>query len=171
MGNRILIYAFGNPGRSDDGLGNAFVEQFQERLAKRKRENLPVPDCDFDSNFQLNIEDAERISHFDRVIFVDASVEEDLTDCQLSPLEEKDPVQFTTHAASPGYIARLCREIFHQSPEIYLLRIKGFDWEFKEGLSPEGKLNLERALGILDQFLEPGPDPVDSTWIDRRGST
>ena len=68
---KILIYGYGNPGRQDDGLGNAFTNRIQEWVAIEG-----LHDFHFDSNYQLNIEDAEAISNMDLVIFADASEEE-----------------------------------------------------------------------------------------------
>ena len=54
---KILIYGYGNPGRQDDGLGNAFTNRIQEWVAIEG-----LHDFHFDSNYQLNIEDAEAIA-------------------------------------------------------------------------------------------------------------
>ena len=105
---------------------------------------------DVDSNYQLNVEDAEKISQYDVVIFVDASQEEDLTNFRLVeviPNEEK--VEFTMHAVSPAYIVHLCQKLFSKKPETKLLSIKGYRWEFQEGISDSALLNMERAFIFL----------------------
>ena len=63
-----LIY--GNPGRKDDGPGNAFVEVIRLWIEKNKLTNIEL-----DSNYQLNIEDADMMARNDIVLFVDASEE------------------------------------------------------------------------------------------------
>ena len=67
----VLLYGYGNPGRQDDGLGNAFIDRIEEWIKEEGLENIEL-----DSNYQLNIEDAEAISNYDIAIFIDASVEE-----------------------------------------------------------------------------------------------
>ena len=62
---KILFYGYGNPGRQDDGLGIMFIEQIEQWIKDENLENIET-----DSNYQLNIEDAEIISHKDFVIFL-----------------------------------------------------------------------------------------------------
>lgn len=157
--NKILIYGYGNPGRQDDGLGNAFVEEMEKWIKKEK-----LTGFSFDSNYQLNIEDADAISTKDLVVFVDASTEE-IENFILTPVNATTDVAFTSHAASPGYIVSLCRDIYDKIPPTYLLHIKGYKWGFKEGLTAKAKDNLAMALEhmkgicinpkiLIDQFKD-----------------
>lgn len=143
----ILVYAYGNPGRQDDGLGTALVNRLEAWVAE-----LDLKGIDFDSNYQLNIEDAEAISKYNTVVFIDASTE-DIHDFILTPVTGEMEVSFTTHAASPGYIVKLCGELFNRFPEVYLLHIKGYEWEFQEGLSPMAEINLAKALEFMKGFV------------------
>ena len=145
----ILIYGYGNPGRQDDGLGHALVEKMETWVQVSGLEDF----FKFDSNYQLNIEDAEAVANHDLVIFADASTEE-IDDYILTEVSGDKDVSFTTHAASPGYIVRLCHELFGKSPEVLLLHIKGYEWEFREGLSRKASENLEKAFAFLVQYLE-----------------
>jgi hydrogenase maturation protease len=145
---QILVYGYGNPGRQDDGLGVELVQRLKEWADEKK-----LPDLAFDSNYQLNIEDAEAISHNDLVIFADAS-EEEINDYCFSEVAESAKISFTTHAASPGYIVKLCRELFQKEPRVLLLHIKGYEWGFREGISKKGLQNLEKALDALKTLLE-----------------
>jgi hydrogenase maturation protease len=148
---RILLYGYGNPGRQDDGLGIALVDQV-ERWAKENQ----IPGLSFDSNYQLNIEDAEAISKHDLVIFADAS-EEELEDFCLSVVDGTGKLAFTTHSASPAYILKLCQELFQTEPIVLLLHIKGYAWNFQEGLSSKAAENLEAAFLYLTGMLQ-GPE-------------
>ncbi len=144
---KVLIYGYGNPGREDDGLGNAFVNRIREWVAIEG-----LHDFDFDSNYQLNIEDADAIADKDLVIFADAS-EEDIEDFCLSKVDGTSGVTFTTHAASPGYIVKLCEDLFNKKPTVLLLHMKGYEWEFKEGLSEKATANLNAALVYMKKKL------------------
>ncbi len=144
----ILVYGYGNPGRSDDGLGIEFTHRL-ESLAK----NTKGVRWWFDSNYQLNIEDADALAGNDVVIFADASVEE-IDDFCISLVDAKSEMSFTTHAASPGYIVHLCEKLFNKRPIVYLLHIKGYDWEFKEGLSEKAKQNLENAFDYISPVID-----------------
>jgi hydrogenase maturation protease len=144
----ILVYGYGNPGRQDDGLGIRLAEQLEEWAAGQKLGNIH-----FDSNYQLNIEDAEIISHYDLVIFADASVEEITDGIALTRLTGENELAFTTHSASPGYIVHLCLSVFDHCPDSWLLHIKGYEWEFREGLSTEAEQNLDKAVKLMKEVL------------------
>lgn len=144
---QILIYGFGNPGREDDGLGIELARRLEDWSKKSG-----LPGITFDSNYQLNIEDAEVISEKDLVIFADASTEE-IDDFILTKVTGENEVSFTTHAASPGYIVKLCADLFGKCPKVYLLHIKGYQWEFREGFSEKAENNLQKAFEYMKDYL------------------
>jgi hydrogenase maturation protease len=144
---RILVYGYGNPGRQDDGLGIALALKLESWAAEND-----LSEIRFDNNYQLNIEDAEAISTQDLVIFADAS-EEDISDFCLSVVDGTGKMSFTTHAASPAYILKLCQELFQKEPAVLLLHIKGYEWKFKEGLSLRATENLESAFIYMKELL------------------
>jgi hydrogenase maturation protease len=145
---RILIYAFGNPGRQDDGLGNRFVEELEPWLKENGHDQVTT-----ESNYQLNIEDADNIKDMDIVVFVDASTE-DIGDYHLGLVEPSEGrSEFTMHAASPAYILALCIKLYQKHPETYLLQIRGYEWEFLEKLSPRAEQNLSQALGFIKERI------------------
>ena len=154
---QILVYGYGNPGRQDDGLGNELVRRLEEWVIAEG-----LVDIAFDSNYQLNIEDADAIAQNDLVIFVDAS-EEDIEDFCLSSVDGKGKLAFTTHAASPSYIVKLCQELFQKTPRVFLLHIKGYEWTFQEGLSSRAEENLGKALDFMKKILENPETAVEST--------
>ena len=141
---KILVYGYGNPGRQDDGLGPVMIEKINEWIEQQGIQHVST-DC----NYQLNIEDAERISNFDRVVFVDASIES-INNFSLSKVEPgKNLVEFTMHAVSPAYVLDLCNKIFNKTPEAYLVHIQGYEFELVEELTPNAKKNLEQAFKFL----------------------
>lgn len=147
---KVLVYGYGNPGRQDDALGNEMINKITAWVEEHKINNVEV-----DSNYQLNIEDAERISSKDVIVFVDASQEAsnpEFTFTHLEPSPEK--IEFSMHAVSPEYVLHVCNDLFKKSPKTCLLAIKGYEWDFKEGLSDNAKLNLEQAFQFLTRKLE-----------------
>lgn len=148
MQKKILVYGYGNPGRKDDALGVLLSES----IALWVKENN-FSGIDTDSNYQLNIEDTEKISGYDTVIFCDVSME-DITDCSFTEVTANDShIEFTMHAASPSFIFDLCEKLFHKSPDTFLLHIKGYEWEFREGLSEKASVNLIKAEAILREKI------------------
>jgi hydrogenase maturation protease len=145
---QILIYGYGNPGRQDDGLGNHFVEMAKEWAAEQGLKNIM-----FDSNYQLNIEDAAEITGKDIVIFVDASLEE-IDDFVLDEITPDAKVEFSMHAVSASYVVHLCKEIYPECPAAWLLHIKGYEWEFREGLTEQALDNCQKAFEYLKPILQ-----------------
>jgi len=142
---KVLIYGYGNPGRKDDGLGIKMTEMIEEWKNAHDFDQIDV-----DSNYQLNVEDAEKIADYDLVLFVDASQEDDLTNFRLIDVEpNEEKVEFTMHAVSPAYILHLSRKLFNKEPDTKLLSIRGYRWEFEEGITDSAFLNLERAFIYL----------------------
>lgn len=145
----ILIYGYGNPGRQDDGLGVRLAEKIEEWCA----ENNFSQQVHIDSNYQLNLEDAEKISGYRLVIFTDAS-KKDIHDYLFQPLEPSEKVEFSMHAISPAFVLHLCNQIFNHQPETYLLHIKGYEWEFMEGMTVEARKNLDKAVDFVKRFIK-----------------
>ncbi len=142
-GRSVFVLGYGNPGRQDDGLGLSMAETIQ---------SLGLSFVTTDAAFQLNIEDAETISGYDVVIFVDASVDapEPFSFERLAPAGE---VTFTSHSVSPGSIMKLAADHFGPAPEAYVMAIRGYSFEFEEGLTEPAQRNLEAALTFLSDFL------------------
>lgn len=146
--SKILIYGYGNPGRQDDGLGNLFVDKAKAWVEKQGLRNIS-----FDSNYQLNIEDAAEISDKDIVVFVDASTE-DIQDFVLEQLKPDAKVEFSMHSVSASYVVHLCNDIYDKTPKSFLLHIKGYQWEFMEEMTPEAKANFALAFEYMKPLLQ-----------------
>lgn len=147
---KILLFGYGNPGRLDDGLGNKFVEEMEKWVTEKGIKNV-----EFDSNYQLNIEDSDTISDKDIVVFVDASQEDFVEDFYIDEIDPSNAkIEFTMHASSPAFIVNLCSEIYNKHPKAYLLHIKGYTWEFAEGLTDKANDNLQKALAFTQDVLE-----------------
>ncbi len=140
---KILVYGYGNPGRQDDALGILLAQKI-ELWAK----NNNIPGIVTDTNYQLNIEDAYKLNDFDKVIYVDASLE-NIEQFKFHRILPNLNTTFTMHAVSPEFIIGLCQEIYGDMPDAYLMHIKGYFWEFMGDLSKKAKANLEAAFDYL----------------------
>ncbi len=147
---RTLIYGYGNPGRQDDGLGARFVELFEKWVQEEGLTHV-----DTDCNYQLNIEDAAVIADYDVVIFVDASVVEEIEAFKLEVVEPNDAtIEFTMHAVSTSYVADLCQKVYGKKPEVYVLHIKARAFDFVEELTAEAEEHMLAALAFLKGFVK-----------------
>jgi hydrogenase maturation protease len=145
--SNILIYGYGNPGRQDDGLGPLMAESINTWAKNNKHEFIQT-----DSNYQLNIEDADNIAPYDIVIFVDASIE-DKQSYAFNEIHPSDEVNFTMHTCSATYILHLCESMYNKRPKTYMLSIKGEEWQMKEGLSQAAQINFDKAKCFLEDWL------------------
>lgn len=161
---KLLIFGYGNPGRQDDGLGNGFVDEI-----RKNNEFYKDIEIEYDSNYQLNIEDAERIKDFDLVIFADASTEEIESFC-FSKVDGSGKPAFTTHAANPEYVFGLCRQLFGKEPLTLLLHIRGYEWELKEGLTEKAEENLKSAVEFVLKVLQNNfsPGEISNSLLSRK---
>lgn len=137
--NKIYVYGFGNPGRQDDGLGPAIID---------KLESDGVEGIILDSNYQLNIEDAHNISVCSKVIFVDASIDAE-EPFSFNKIEPSAEITFTTHTMSPESVIALVKDLYDKDMEAYVLAVKGYEWEFIEGLSSGAADNFNKAYAFL----------------------
>jgi hydrogenase maturation protease len=149
---RTLIIGFGNVYRRDDGVGYAVLNALRERLG---RPPLGTDDDGFDDLghkvdtillHQLVPELAETVAPYDRVVFVDAHVghvpdpiyEEELEVCYRSAT--------VTHTLHPCSVLALCQELHGRTPQGILLSIRGYDYEFGEGLSDQTAALIPQAV-------------------------
>ena len=141
---RVLVLGYGNPGRRDDGLGPAAVEAL-ERLA--------LPGVETDSDYQLRVEDAERVATASLAVFVDAAAAGPAP-YAFGPVAPRDAVSFTTHVTSPGEVLGIARRLFGAEVPGWLLAVRGYDFDgFGEGLSDPARENLADAVRFLASTL------------------
>lgn len=142
---KTLVIGYGNPGRLDDGLGPAFAERVQ---------SLAMPQVQIESNYQLNIEDAELISGFDTVVFADASVDA-VAPFDFKPMAARDPVVgFSSHSISAESLLGLAKQLFSAQPKAFAMAIRGYAFNaFGERLSGEAVTNLEAAVEFFRDWV------------------
>lgn len=136
-----LVYGIGNDGRQDDGLGWAFIERLEQRH--------PAPRAHLRRTYQLSLEDADLISRYERVLFVDATKDAAVESFSLSCPQPKLDLSFTSHAISVPSILATSRQCFEHVPDAYLLAIRGYEWELQQGLSGPAQHNLSRSLAFF----------------------
>lgn len=144
--NETLLVGIGNSGRSDDGLGWAFLDRIQQETAFGGR---------IEYRYQLQVEDAELISHVEQVIFID-SYRGDLSNgFQLTPCEPSREFAFTSHVLPAEAILFLCQDLYGKAPRADALMIQGSCWDLQIGMSTEAERHLENAVQFFknDQRL------------------
>ena len=133
--DKTIVLGIGNNGRQDDGLGWMFLDFLEEQNS----------DIDIEYRYQLQIEDAELISNYETVIFVDATKEDTEDGFYLKPCHPSEKYSCSTHALQPETILYLSNKLYNHNPESSIFAIQGYDWELMIGLSEKGTINLDRA--------------------------
>lgn len=144
-----LIYGIGNIGRQDDGLGWAFIDWLEASGLCPRAETL--------RHYQLQLEDADLISHKRRVLFVDATRDAAVAHFRVEAMAPHMDFSFTSHAISIPAIMATCRQCFGRLPEVRLLTIRGYSWELRQGLTPRAHNNLARLTRILNHTRHTAP--------------
>ena len=135
--DNTLIIGIGNNTRQDDGLGWCFLDA----LAKEgfNPENLVY-------KYQLMVEDADLISNYKKVFFVDACKTKLTNGFSIEPIVAAKQVAFSTHAVPPNQILNLCKTIYNKTPTAFVVKIQGYTWDIEIGLSKLAKLNLKKGF-------------------------
>ena len=136
---RVLVLGYGNPGRQDDGLGPAAAAEI---------EKLDWPGVTAYDNYQLVIEDAMEIAEHDVVWFVDAA-RSGAEPYEVRPLSAALDIAFTSHLVKAEALLAIADQYYGKSPEAYLVGIRGYEFEFLEGLTDRASGNLAEAMALI----------------------
>lgn len=143
--DNTLVIGIGNNTRQDDGLGWNFLE-----LLENEGFNADNLLC----KYQLMVEDAELISAYKTVIFVDACKSELNGGFSFERIYPAEEVSFSTHSVPPNQILNLCKTIYAKKPKAYLLKIQGYNWDIGVGLSKPAKTNLNNAFTCFIETIQ-----------------
>ena len=142
--NKTIIIGIGNSGRQDDGLGWLFLDFLKEEGFKN---------IDLEYRYQLQIEDAELISHYDTVVFVDASKEITKNGYYYKVCKSSNKHSFSTHELVPETILYLAEDLYNKKPDAHILGIQGYKWELQMGLSKVAKNNFQVAKAFFKEKI------------------
>jgi len=146
----ILIIGIGNNGRNDDGLGWKFVD-----IASQTMRGY----FDVEYRYQLQIEDAELVSKYNKVIFADASQEAIQNGFEITMCKKAGHYFFSSHLQSPEAILYLAEMLYNKRPETFTLAIEGKNWGLGKSISKEAEKNLEKALAYFKKTFLPSIRP------------
>jgi hydrogenase maturation protease len=139
--NKLLI-GIGNVGRNDDGLAWKFLDRVKGTMPKEW-------ECVY--RYQLNIEDADLLSNYDTVVIVDAYNEKLPRGYAMEECHANVGFEYTTHALSPCTVLALCNKLYEIKPLTFVVKIQGYDWDLKEGLSDQASINLVKAVSYFER--------------------
>ena len=140
-----LVIGYGNPLRSDDGLGWKVVEALSERLESERVELLP--------RHQLTPELVDTIRERQLVIFVDARAGSRPGELHFQSVEPVAENLAMMHNLSPSALLTLCQKLYETVPRAYVLSISGECFDHGEGLSTPVQKTIPRLLDRIQQLL------------------
>ncbi len=148
MPQPVLIIAWGNIGRRDDGVALRLAERLQVRLAD-------APEVRIQQHHQLGPELICDLDGCRQAIFVDAHVRPDGPDVIVERVEESSPTALNTHHCAPPVLLSFARAAGYRVPESWLVCVRAYDMEFGDELSAgtaRGMLQAEQEIiRLVDQ--------------------
>ena len=109
-----LVYGIGNVARRDDGLGWAFVDWLEETGRCARAELV--------RGYQLQLEDADLLRRFRRVLFVDATRDPAVPSYRLERPTPRLESTFTSHALTVPSVLATTQHCFGVLPDVQRAR-------------------------------------------------
>jgi hydrogenase maturation protease len=143
---RVLVLGYGNPLRTDDGLGwHVAVQLFRANTS---------PDVHIVPCHQLTPDLAETASFAENVIFIDCSRQGNPGDlCCQEVISQAGPASFT-HDLSPAALLALAAELFGVCPKGWLFSVCGECFEAGEDLSPTVSRRVPELKALVGRTIE-----------------
>jgi hydrogenase maturation protease len=139
----ILVIGYGNPLRSDDGLGWYVAE----RLAEQWGDRIEVV-----AVHQLTPELAERLAESSLAVFIDAvdkNRSSSLVQCTPLTLDGASSGGFT-HQCAPQTILLYAKMLYGHSPRAFLISVAGENFDHGDRLTPYAQRAAEAAIGRVN---------------------
>lgn len=134
---KILLIGIGNDSRGDDGLGWLFLDALKDEFSDM---------MDFEYKFQLQVEDADLLTKYDIVIFVDASEKQYANGFSIEPCEAASEYFYSSHLQSPQAVLYLAQTLYDARPDTYLIAISGKSWKLGQKPGKQAIGNLKKAI-------------------------
>jgi hydrogenase maturation protease len=140
---RILIVGYGNPLRSDDGLG--------WRAAEELSRSLSLPEIEVLTRQQLTPELADNLTRADVVFFIDAARGGQPGDLRCEPVTAQ-PVTIHTHQCSPAGLLALAHQLYGASPRAFVLSLCGECFDHGSALSAKVEAGLPKLTALVEKM-------------------
>lgn len=140
----VLIVGYGNRLRSDDGLG--------VRVAEELAHSGLAPDAEVLACQQLTPELAERMSHAESVLFIDAARTGRSGEIHCKRVELLHSDQLFAHQLTPETLLSLCCELFGACPQAFEISVRGECFELGDQLSAAVSDLLPNLVSFAERF-------------------
>jgi hydrogenase maturation protease len=140
----LLVLAYGNPLRDDDGVAWKIAEHLHRRR----------PDVEIVCVHQLVPELCEHVSRAEGVLFLDAAVGTEPGRVAVRGVEAEPQDSGFGHVLSPSGLLELVRRLYEKVPPALLATVTGRDFSFGSELSPPVEAALPEAYAKAQSALE-----------------
>ncbi len=141
---RVLILGYGNPLRSDDGLGWRAAEELAQRFSS---DDFEIRIC-----HQLLPELVDLVSQADTAFFIDAAQDGEPGEVRCKPVVPEAATVRFSHQLSPAAILALSRELYGKYPRAFAVSVCGRCFDLGEKLSPVVTASLPRVTTLIGQL-------------------
>ena len=142
--DRVLVIAYGNPLRCDDGVAWQAAEQIRRKLASQ---------VDVICVHQLAPELAEEISRAGTVIFLDATGDGDPGNVICQAVSAEPTQARFSHHLSPAQVLALCYQLYEANPRGFLISISGQCFDHGQGLTRSVTNALPQTVAAVSDVL------------------
>ena len=152
---KVVLFAWGNPSRGDDGVGPWFADCFRDRADKGF---ILVEE------FQLQVEHLLDCQRGQLLLFVDACMA-DSASYRFTRLGENSDLAHTSHALSPEELLGQYRRVLGQAPPpAFQLAIPGKNFELGSAMSAATRECCGRGAVLVEELLAC---PDCNRWMER----
>lgn len=141
---RLLILGYGNPLRSDDGLGWRAAENLAEKFASAEVE---IRTC-----HQLVPELADALSRVETAFFIDAACDGEPGEVKCAPVIPQGETPSFSHQLTPAAVLDWARHLYGRYPRAFALSVCGQRFDLGENLSPAVAASLPRLVALVGQI-------------------
>lgn len=141
----ILLIGYGNPLRSDDGIGRVLAQMLAQRLNQDEVRTYLL--------HQLTPEVVAAIASASHVIFVDAREGGSAGTVLCEAIRPHIQEGAFTHNTNPAGLLGAARDWYGTAPQGLLISVAGASFDYGEALSPEITALLPTILDEAEQFI------------------
>ncbi len=156
---KTLLIGYGNPDRQDDGLAWHILFQLAGRIDRPVNFDTGISfidhqqSPDFLFSLQITPEMIDIIKDYERVCFVDAHTGNIPEEVRLALLRSEFQKSPFTHHMTPETCLSLHENIYHRLPEAILVSVRGYEFQFIQGLSPSTEKLVDSAIQLIWDWL------------------
>ena len=141
---KTLIIGYGNPLRSDDGVGQIVAEAIRA---------CELADVTIIACHQLTPELAEAVAQSEITVFIDAAADIPAGEIVINQLIDEIAPASLGHHLDPGALVVMARRLYAGAPKTFLVKIGAETFEFGEKLSETAQNAAPTAVAAILRLI------------------